>query len=153
MTEEQMLSHQSKSTTWYSGLCTECLSDFYTKRCSDKLCSRICFAKTMQGPRNPTWKGGCRMQRPDGYIILTYYKGHPSASKRGHLLEHILVMETFLGRTLLPNETVHHKNGIRSDNRIDNLELWTTWQPSGQRVEDLLSFVVKNYASKLRTML
>lgn len=47
-------------------------------------------------------------------------------------------MSQALGRALLPGENVHHINGVRDDNRPENLELWVTMQPSGQRPEDLL---------------
>ena len=52
-------------------------------------------------------------------------------------------MEEHLGRSLLPGETVHHINGIRDDNRIENLELWSTSHPYGQRVVDKIEWAIE----------
>lgn len=75
-----------------------------------------------------------------GYILVFIGKGEPGASKSGHILEHRKVMQDHLERPLLDHENVHHKNGHKDDNRIENLELWSRSQPTGQRVADKLAW-------------
>jgi HNH endonuclease len=65
---------------------------------------------------------------------------HPRAGNGGYVFEHILIMEELLGRHLLPEETVHHRNGVRDDNRPHNLELWVRPQPSGIRASDAVAW-------------
>lgn len=77
--------------------------------------------------------------KKNGYIMV-FQKGHPRAQGNGgnYVFEHILVMEKLLGRHLITGENVHHKNGVRDDNSVDNLELWVKPQPSGVRAKDAL---------------
>jgi len=85
--------------------------------------------------------GGPEPERPpalgwhhrDGYLIV-------SVPGRGSVLKHRLVMEERLGRRMERHETVHHINGVRLDNRIENLELWSSHQPRGQRVADKVAW-------------
>jgi len=82
----------------------------------------------------------------DGYLRkTTYVAGRPV-----QVLRHRMVMEEILGRKLRRGETVHHKNGIRHDNKPENLELWIKrGQPPGQRLADIILWMVKNYPEEV----
>lgn len=90
-------------------------------------CGNIRFVKTYETGRTKS---------SYGYIHVLTENGK-------YIQEHRLVMERFLNRPLLKEETVHHRNGIRDDNRIENLELWTGNHAPGQRVSDLIEWAEK----------
>lgn len=98
---------------------------------------------------DPTSGGPIRERAPTGSpraitqgqgYVLVWAPDDPHAQKSGYALEHKLVIAAALGRPLLPGENVHHINGVRDDNRPENLELWVTSQPSGQRPADLVAW-------------
>jgi hypothetical protein len=101
--------------------------------------SNTCFACRPKGEEfNGHWKGG-RGYHTGGYVIIRD-KSHPRAGRSGYVFEHILVMERTLGRHLFPDETIHHLNGVKDDNRPENLELWVRPQPSGIRATDAVAW-------------
>lgn len=97
-------------------------------------CMRDERLRSRSGEDNPCWRGG-RSLASGGYISILD-RDHPNANDRGRVLEHVAVMSRALGRPLRKGETVHHVNGVRDDNRLENLELWSSSHPSGQRVVD-----------------
>ena len=76
----------------------------------------------------PIWKENgdkkrkYRKKQADGYILV-YAPNHPAADRTGYVLEHRAILETHIGRTLLSSEIVHHINGKKDDNRIENLKI------------------------------
>lgn len=104
------------------------------------------------GRGSPGVKRG-RRQMEGRYITKAGYvrvRREDAVGERLWVLEHRLVMEQHLGRELLPGENVHHKNGDKQDNRLENLELWVKFQPNGQRIEDMLAWaheVITRYGS------
>lgn len=85
-------------------------------------------------------KGGYWMLQRPGHTYVDQSNGR---NPRGCIMEHRLVMSEAIGRMLLPDENVHHINGNRRDNRLENLELWNTSQPKGQRVADKVAFALE----------
>lgn len=95
--------------------------------------------RVLVGPLNPRWKGG-RTIHKKGYVMV-YVPDHPTTTKKNpYVMEHRLVMEETLGRTLFPEESVHHINGVKNDNRASNLELWVRPQPTGVRAKNAVEW-------------
>ena len=98
------------------------------------------------GPAQPMRVRGVVKPSKDGYRRIHLPDGR-------RVLEHVYVMEQDLGRRLVPPENVHHKNGIKYDNDPGNLELWLKMQPSGQRVDDLMTYIAEYHADAMQRLL
>jgi len=112
-------------------------SPYCSKSCG-LLASNAANPGRFGGSRGGNWRGGRRVL-PNGYVEIwdpEAAQRHRPGTKKPYVLEHRLVMEEKLGRALLPGENVHHINGIRDDNRPENLELWVKKQPPGQRAHE-----------------
>lgn len=113
--------------------CDNCGKNFHrTPAAADRknnYCSRECSRKFLGRPVAPI--GSTRIHET-GYVHLR--------TERGWEAEHRVIMAAHLGRDLYDDETVHHRNGVRTDNRLENLELWASKHPKGQRVDDLVAW-------------
>src|SRR5208282_666921 len=101
------------------------------KRNRKKFCSISCSAKAQPRIRDVG----------DGFIDKNGYR---MLKRNGRYTpEHRLVMETKIGRKLFEFENVHHINGQKLDNRLENLEIWNKKHPSGQRIPDKVAHAVE----------
>ena len=121
-------------------ICTICKKEFqFRKSAHRRFCSKKCSSKftcntkqwkemmkkCMSGKNNHAWKGGKR-KHTEGYTEIKVPREHPFCNSGGYILEHRYVMEKHLKRYLKLKERVHHLNGVRTDNRIENLILFPT---------------------------
>lgn len=155
-------------------VCEQCGAEYSrlpSRTISVFLVSRFCSHACMHLAREPISEKSCvacgqSFQRKKGrggdhfatqrfcsYKCAARSRGNPRYRKirvdGKQMQEHRYVMEQMIGRPLRPFESVHHKNGHRLDNQPENLELWATTQPYGQRVDDLIAFVVENYPAEV----
>ncbi|MBM9931837.1 hypothetical protein IPC339_29745 [Pseudomonas aeruginosa] len=122
-------------------ICPICSNEFTKKRKEQRFCSQICRQRN-NGKGRAGQKTGLRQgaykQRltKDGYLRM-YAAKHPYANGRKEIHVHVMVMEMHIGRPISPGECVHHINGIKTDNRLENLQLMSFSEHSKEHNKEL----------------
>jgi hypothetical protein len=129
----------SLGPSYYDKVCTRCgeLYSFTLKTRNDKTADRrkycsACLGDVLRLAGQRTRRGKARYISTQGYVYI-----RPEGSTQA-MTEHKYVMERMLGRPMVKGESVHHKNGVRTDNRPENLELWVGAIRNGQRAADVV---------------
>lgn len=121
-----------KKAEGHYGLCSNCKTPLGRNEGIKSLRARGVCKECNFGTNHVSWNGGKTLNH-DGYVVYRYAKGKTK-------LEHRYLMEQHLGRELFEDENIHHINGVKTDNRIENLELWSSMQPRGQRIADKITW-------------
>lgn len=148
--------------------CRQCGKQFITWECRKKkgwgkFCSNKCGAQYnavntplnirkekashlhKNGSNHPSWRGGRKVDK-NGYIYVWVGYDYPNATADGYLFEHRYVLEKQLKRHLKPNEVIHHKDGNKQNNRIDNLELCDSHaEHIAQHMSEKYNLPIMNY--------
>lgn len=119
------------------------------KKMTDEQKKKLSEARKGISPigKHPRFTG--KRHRADGYIQV-YVPDHPRAAKEGYYMEHRLVMEQHIGRYLERREVVSHLNGIRDDNRIENLKLYASVQEAKSVTSKKMHDVRRSKCPKIR---
>jgi hypothetical protein len=137
----------SRGAEYVEALCETCKGQVRRRKSDIKgqavFCNhecRISWLKSRPKPGRPGTTELGREKMVSGYVYEYVGAANTAPGSKGYEAQHRLVMSRAIGRPLTKEETVHHKNGDRLDNRPENLELWVSRHPRGQRADELVAW-------------